>query len=398
MANPEHTRLAKQGPHAIARWREQRYWVRRQLDLSGAILNRARLVNADLTRDNLSGVDLTDSDLHRADLCGTNLRGAHLWRSNLSQANLRGANMAGASLVRTNLAGSCLQGADLRGADLSFADLSRADLEGANLSGANLTETDLSWANLNDADLRNAKLTATVLHLTDLTGADLRAASLFKVVLDGAKFSNAVVEMTLFADCDLSQVVGLDQVQHHGPSIIGADSLTRSGGYIPDSFLRQAGVEESLIGFQEQLRNGVRRTPRVLLVSALKDGEFAARIQADLRESGTLCWSLVIDDEDAFRLDDGQIKRVTYYDCLALVCSTHSLESPYACRLFEQLTRESSTPSGQAILPIAIDDLLLSREDRLCSALRQAGAIDFRGWEQGQVYKDALKGLVEALF
>ena len=397
MADLQHTALAKKGPHAIGRWREQRRWVRRQLDLSGAMLSRARLIGADLARDNLSRIDLTGADLHLADLSGANLRGAQLFRSNLSRTDLREANLTGASLVRANLSGSCLVGVGLRGADLSFADLSRADLEGANLSGANLSETNFSWANLGGAVLRNARMAGTVLDLADLTGADLRGAGLIRCVLHGTLLGDVLLEMTLFGDCDLSQVMGLEQVRHAGPSIIGVDSLDRSGGLIPDVFLRLAGVADSLIAAQEHLRSCRRSHPRVLLVSSVKDSVFAGRVQEDLRASGMLCWSLVIDDEDAFQAQESALKRASYYDCLALVCSGNSLENPHGSRFFAELTRNGATASAQSILPLGLDDLLFRREDQVCSALRRHPTVDFRGWERQEVYRHGLAGLVAAL-
>lgn len=133
MADPEHVTLARSGPSEISRWREAtwrrpntekpRYslgyrledrsagetftpdyvYGRPSLDLSGAMLNAAKLPGADLSHDDLSGADLTQSDLHQADLSGANLQGAHLWRSNLSRANFNEANMAGCTLGRTNM-------------------------------------------------------------------------------------------------------------------------------------------------------------------------------------------------------------------------------------------------------------------------------------------------------
>ena len=74
MANPEHIAMFKKGSHEVARWGEQQFWQRRQLDLSGAFLSRARLANADLAHDNFSGIDLTDADLRLADMSGANLQ------------------------------------------------------------------------------------------------------------------------------------------------------------------------------------------------------------------------------------------------------------------------------------------------------------------------------------
>ena len=397
MAEPQHSALAKQGTQAIARWREERYWRRRRLDLSGASLSGARLVNADLSRDDLSRIDLTNSDLRLADLSRANLQAAHLWRSNLAHSNLTGANLAAAALGRTNLSGCSLQGADLRRADLASADLSRANLASANLAGANLTGTNLSWASLHGADLRNARMNSTVLGMADLTGADLRGAHLVRPVLDSAVLTEAVVEMTLFADCDLGRTIGLESIVHRGPSIIGLDTLARSRGLIPPEFLHRAGVARALIDIQDQLRLSAHMEPRVLLVGSYRDAGLAGRFQADLRSSGIPCWSLEPDDEAALLVNEDPLGRAANYDRLVLLCSAHSLENPHTSRFFNLLASNGSVGVEQTILPVATDDLLYTRQDRLCQALRQWTNLDLRGWEQEAVYRQGVENLVEAL-
>jgi len=397
VAEPQHSALAKQGSQAIARWREEQYWRRRRLDLSGASLSGARLVNADLSRDDLSHIDLTNSDLRRADLSRANLQGAHLWRSNLANSNLTGADLAGATLGRANLAGSSLQGADLRRADLTLADLSRANLASANLAGADLTGANLSWASLHRADLRNAKMTSTVLTMADLTGVDLRGAHLVRAVLDSAVLSEAVVEMTLFADCDMGRIIDLETVVHSGPSIIGLDTLARSRGLIPSEFLHRAGVARTLIDIQDKLRLSVHMEPRVLLVGSYQDAGLARRFQADLRSSGFPCWSLEPDDETALLANEDPLGRAIYYDRLVLVCSAHSLENPHTSRFFNLLASNGAAGTGQTILPVATDDLLYTRHDSLCQALRQLTTLDLRGWEEEAVYKRGVEQLVDAL-
>ena len=80
----------------------------------------------------------------------------------LTRADLRGADLTRAVLTR----------ADLRDADLTRAVLTRADLRDADLRDADLTGADLTGADLRDADLTGAVLTRAV-----LTGADLRDAN-----------------------------------------------------------------------------------------------------------------------------------------------------------------------------------------------------------------------------
>jgi hypothetical protein len=55
------------------------------------------------------------------------------------------------------------------------------------------------------------------------------------------------VGYTSFGDVDLSVVKNLETVQHQGPSSIGIDTIYRSGGNIPEVFLKGAGVPDSII-------------------------------------------------------------------------------------------------------------------------------------------------------
>ena len=121
-----------------------------------------------------------------------------------------------------------LRDVDLRGAHLSGADLSRADLSRANLSDADLSDADLRGADLSGADLSGA----------DLSSANLSSANLSSANLSDADLSGAYIGWTIFGDVDLSVVKNLETVIHEGPSTIGIDTIYRSGGNIPEAFLR----------------------------------------------------------------------------------------------------------------------------------------------------------------
>ena len=376
MANPQHVALARRGPYALARWREQQWRRRGRLDLSGAALSGVKLPGADLARDELTAIDLTNADLRRADLSGANLPDSYLSRANLRWGNLRDTQLQRAALNRVNLNGGQLPNADLRGADLSFADLSNADLSGANLSAADLREADLSLADLSGAQLTAARLTGTRLNLANLTGADLRRAALIRPHMDGALLSAARLEMTLFGDCDLRRVLGLDTLQHHGPSIIGLDTLARSQGSLPPAFLRQAGVAESLIAWQEHLALLPPAFSRILLVGSRQDAAFIDRLERDLRTDGFPCWQLLVDDEAAFAAaEDGEslLSRVIYYDQPVLICSAAALGSPYGWRSFDQIARNKAGPT----VSVSLDNQLNNPEDPLAAALRRGVVIDF---------------------
>lgn len=151
--------------------------------------------------------------------------------------------------VRPDLRSAGLRGADLTGADLAGTDLVGTDLRGANLTRANLTQANLDGADLREASLDGAYLARAYLSEASLTQANLREALLERTILDGARLqgadlSRAGLFATVLTNVDLSQVRGLDTVRHGGPSTIGIDTLLRSGGKIPEAFLRGCGVPD----------------------------------------------------------------------------------------------------------------------------------------------------------
>jgi uncharacterized protein YjbI with pentapeptide repeats len=427
LADPEHVSLARSGPNEIARWREAtwrrpnteipRYslgyrledrsagetflpdyvYGRPSLDLSGAMLNAAKLPRADLANDDLSGADLTGSDLREANLSGANLQGAHLWRSNLARANFKEALMSGCTLNRTDLSNSILQSADLKGANISFSNLANADLENANLSGADLSQTDLSWTNLSGANLRGARLVGANLDMADLSGADLQGAIIINTRLNSTSLSRAVFGITTISNCDLSKAIGLDDVQHVGPSMISLDTLSRSHGQVPPKFLNGAGVPPPLVAAQDAFRDSGMTYTKVLLMGSEKDGEFAAKIRAALAEANVPSWTISADDEASLNSGAINLDHAVYYDRIVLLCTAGSLENPITSRYFASLAGGQGS-SGQSIadllIAVAADEVFYQREDRLCSGLRDGSVVDFRGWEDEARFQEALSALV----
>jgi uncharacterized protein YjbI with pentapeptide repeats len=112
-----------------------------------------------------------------ADLSGVNLNGARLGGASIIQTDLTGASLAGANLNAANLRNSNLSGVDLTGADLSGANFSNTKLCGANLAGAvvhgcNFENAELASAQLDDVDLGQANLDGAKL-VRDLSELDL---------------------------------------------------------------------------------------------------------------------------------------------------------------------------------------------------------------------------------
>lgn len=158
------------------------------MNLHGAILNKANLRRADLSEANLNNAKLRDANLREA-----NLTEAKLFDAVLANSDLESANLFGADLIEANLFNVNLRNADLRFAELQNADLRKADMRETKLCAANLFNTNLRWIDFIGADLRNANLSSASLTSANLTHANLKGTNL--------------------SETDLTQTIGLKQYQ-----------------------------------------------------------------------------------------------------------------------------------------------------------------------------------------
>jgi len=158
------------------------------------------------------------------------------------------------SLNGINFEWSNLESADLQGTFLYRARLIGAQLIGANLTQATLAEADLTIAHLEGANLRDAHLNEATFDSAYLQGASLERANLSGTHFQGARFgranlTDAKMGFTELGATDLSGVIGLETIQHSGPSTIGIDSLYLSAGNLPETFMRACGVADTVIQY-----------------------------------------------------------------------------------------------------------------------------------------------------
>lgn len=332
MANMEQVQIVRQGRDAVAKWREEH--PGESMDLYNCYMSHTRIPMVDL-----HGADMRDSDfmgamLRRANLTGCYLNPAHLYRADLREADLSRALLNGA-----NFRGADLRGANLENADLDRAILSDANLTGANLSRANLSRANLSGTNFSEANLTDANFNGAALKRTNLSGAVLLRSDLYESVLNnvvttGAKFAGCIVGYTVFQDCDLSQAEGLGEVRHDAPSTVGVDTLFRSAGRLPESFLLGIGAPDMLLAFQKTIKDAPPLGGERYISCAEKDIPFAQKLQSSLRSHGVRSWVFA----DNFRgnplvdrrstSEEEEIERwVRHYDKLIVVCSQSGLDS-----------------------------------------------------------------------
>ncbi|MCF8032660.1 MAG: toll/interleukin-1 receptor domain-containing protein [Desulfarculaceae bacterium] len=313
----------------------------------------------------------------RPDLIEARLRGEHLFKANLS----------GANLIRADLSRAYLRWADLGGADLGGADLSGANLSGADLSGANPSGANLSGANLRWADLRGTNLSEAKLDLANLSGANL----------SGAGLSGAIVLYTIFVNVDLSQTVGLEAVKHKGPSTIGIDTIYKSKGKIPESFLRGCGVPEDLIKLIPSLTSQPFNFYSCFISYSSNDDDFAHRFHADLQENKVRVWFAPEDMKIGDKIWDSLDQTIRVHDKLLLVLSEQSIESDWVedevTTAFEEERRRKKT----VLFPIRLDDSVMDTKKPWAAKVRQRHIGDFTDWKNHDSYKKAFDRLLRDL-
>jgi len=341
MANEEHLRVFGYGAKLWNEWRK---------------VNRE--VKPDLRNAGLIGIDIA-----RADLSGADLSGAKLCEATLISADLRETKLMNVDLREADLTGS-----NLKNSDLQAADLSGIDLTGANLTEANFANTDLRWADFSSADLSGIDITEATLGYTKLMNVDL------------------------------GSVKGMNMAKHHGPSMIGIDTIYRSKGNISVKFLREAGVPENLITFMGSLVGAAFEFYSCFISYAHNDLAFAKRLHADLQDSGVRCWFAPEDLKIGQRLRPSFDEAIRLHDKLMVILSESSVKSQWVETEVETAFERERREDRIVLFPIRLDDAVMETQEAWATDIRRMRHIgDFRGWKNHDSYKRAFERLLRDL-
>lgn len=339
MDRDEALRLLRGGPEGIHEW------------------NRRRAHGEEIP-------DLSNANLYEADLSNANLHQVNLSSADLSYAYFRSATLSNASLHNVSLRNAYLRSVNLSQADLSYANLLHTDL-----SYADLRYNDLSYAYLTTADLSYANLISA-----DLSGASLRGTVFCGSSLCSTKFMYAEFSRATLADLDFSEAQGLDQVRFGSPCSIGVDTLLKSKGEIPESFLKGCGLRDEEIEYFRATSGQPIRFYSCFISYCTKDEAFATRLHNDFQSAGVRCWKW---DHDARTGEElfGEInKAIRVHDKVVLVASRHSLTSPAVNREIERAIQEEDRRSQKkaegrwegvpsVLFPVRLDDYIFEQND-----------------------------------
>jgi len=363
MANPEHLKILKQGVKVWNQWRQDNPAIEPDLR------------QADLEDQNLSGINLEISTLNDANLLLTTFEEANFQEAQIRNAifgiaTLNYANFAGADLWRSSLSESIIEHASFESADLNSVTFQDSDLNNADFSLANLAFTNFDRASLHNANFAGAKVIGTV-----------------------------------FGDNDLSDVIGLDELWHAGPSTLGINTLYKSAGKIPDAFLRGCGIPEDFItsvpshfGTQQAVQ-----FYSCFISHSTKDEEFARKLHSKMRAAKLRVWFAPEDIKGGQKLDEQIERAIQMHDRLLLVLSEDSMQSEWVITEVRNARRVEIEENRRKLFPIRLVDFDDIRKWKCLDAdtgkdlaveVREYFIPDFSNWKDQDSFDAAFNRLL----
>lgn len=320
-------------------------------------------------------------------------RGVKVWNTwrkenpqtipNLSSAQLSYLNYRNINLSQANLLDALIYDANLSGASLIFA---------------NLSFTDLNTTNFRGADLRSANLTNSNVRYTNLAKADLRNAIFAGADLSGSDFTQAMMGGTYFGGGFLDRCVGLDKVNHSGPSSLGIDVIYHAKGAIPEVFLRGCGLPDDFITYARSLTTQAIEFYSCFISYSSKDQKFAGRLYADLQSRGVRCWIAPVDLKIGDRIRVKIDESIRLHDKLLVILSKNSVESEWVEKEVETAMERERQQKRTILFPIRLDDEAMTIESGWAADIRRSRNIgDFRRWKSHDSYNKAFDRLMRDL-
>jgi hypothetical protein len=253
----------------------------------------------------------------------------------------------------------------------------------------------------------------------NLSGANLKGTNLTGAILDGADLSESILQWNLLADVDLSQVKGLETVQHYGSSNIGMNTIERSHGRIPESFLQGCGFSALQIEYAklaapgleaEQVNSIVERIRQIRLNGEGQAGscfigfdprneEFARQLHADLQQHGIRCWFVPADRQFGDPLRPMLDRQRRLREKLVVILSEACIENEWIGEEVEAALQEEEINENRLlVLPVRLDDAVMQAQDDWAAHLKRVRPIgDFRQWKDAAHYQRAFQQLLKVL-
>lgn len=368
-ANPDHIKILRQGVRVWNEWRRKNPLIRPHI----TSLNHpwgSRFELKDWREIDLSNADLAGSSFEEADFRGSNFEGADLTVVALKKCNFANANLLGVFIGGTFEPTSF----ELRHGS-RFEDV---NLSGAYLEGAQLSPVDFADVNLKGANLLRARIVNSEFKHTD--------------------FSQSIFGGNVIANTDFGSAIGLEDTIHRIPSTIGIDTVYRSGGQIPESFLRGCGVPDIFIKYIQSLTAEAIQYYSCFISHSSGDKDFSKRLHADLQDNGVRCWIASEDMQTGDKIRPTLDESIRVHDKLLIVLSNHSITSQWVEKEVETAFEEENRRKRTVLFPIRLDDTVMETNEAWAADIRRMRHIgDFSGWKNHDKYRNAFDRLLHDL-
>jgi hypothetical protein len=226
--------------------------------------------------------------------------------------------------------------------------------------------------------------------------------------LEGANFRNATCALTVFDDVDLSGVTGLESVDGLGPCTVGIDTLFRSGGKIPDAFLRGCGVPEYLIENQKAIVGSIEPIQfySCFISYSTKDDDFAKRLHSRMRDEKLRVWFAPEDMQSGKKMHEQVDEAIRLYEKLLLVLSPNSIDSKWVRDEIRRARRAEDREGKRKLFPIRLMDygnlekwksFYADLAEDVAEEIREYFIPDFSNWKNHDAFEAAFARLLEDL-
>jgi hypothetical protein len=186
------------------------------------------------------------------------------------------------------------------------------------------------------------------------------------------------------------------------------DTLLRSRGRIPESFLRGCGVPDAQVAYLLSLFRGVEPIQfySCFISYSTKDQDFAERLHSRMRDKGLRVW-FAPEDMQGGRMVHDQIDRaIQVHDRLLMVLSEHSIHSKWVETEIVRAHETEKREGRQKLFPIRLVDFAMiktwrcpdpdTRED-LAREVRKYHIPDFTNWKDHDAFEASFARLIRDL-
>jgi len=212
----------------------------------------------------------------------------------------------------------------------------------------------------------------------------------------------------MVSQVDLSEVLGLHDVRHFGPSSVGVDTLYKSGGKIPIEFLRGCGVPEDFITFIPShfgLQQAIQFYSCFISYSS-KDEEFARRLYSRMRDEHLRVWFAPEDAKGGEKLHEQLERAIQLHDRLLIILSEHSMKSEWVMTELRKARKQEIREKRRKLFPIrfaSFDEIRRwecfdadSGKD-LAVEIREYFIPDFSNWKNYDSFEASFQRLLKDL-